>query len=47
VRAVAGRATANLSAFHHGLLVCTGVAVAAAVAALTVRDADAAGTADQ
>jgi hypothetical protein len=44
VRTVAGRATANLSAFHHGLLVCAGVAIAAAVAALTVRDADAAPT---
>ncbi len=44
VRTVAGRATANLPAFHHGLLVCAGVAVAAALAALTVSDADAAPT---
>jgi len=44
VRTVAGRATANLPAFHHGLLVCAGVAVAAAAAALTIRDADAAPT---
>jgi len=44
VRTVAGRADANLPAFHDGLLVCAGVAVAAALAALTVRDADAAST---
>jgi hypothetical protein len=39
-----GASGTNLPAFHHGLLVCAGVAVAAAVAALTVRDADAAST---
>ena len=44
VRTVAGLAEANLSAFRYGLLVCAGVAVAAALAALTVRDADAAPT---
>jgi len=44
VRAVAGGAEANIAAFHDGLLVCAGVAVAAALAALTVRDADAAAT---
>jgi EmrB/QacA subfamily drug resistance transporter len=44
VRTVAGHAEANLPAFHDGLLVCAGVAVAAALAALTIRDADAAAT---
>lgn len=44
VRTVAGLAEANLSAFRYGLLVCAGVAVAAALAALTVSDADAAPT---
>jgi EmrB/QacA subfamily drug resistance transporter len=44
VRTVAGRAEANIHAFHTGLLVCAGVAVAAALAALTVRDSDAAAT---
>jgi EmrB/QacA subfamily drug resistance transporter len=44
VRTVAGRAEANIPAFHDGLLVCAGVAVAAALAALTIRDADAAAT---
>jgi MFS family permease len=44
VRTVAGQAEANLPAFHDGLLVCAGVAVAAALAALSVRDADAAPT---
>jgi len=44
VRVVAGRAEANIPAFHAGLLVCAGVAVAAALAALTIRDADAAAT---
>lgn len=44
VRTVAGRAQAGIPAFHTGLLVCAGVAVAAALAALTVRDADAAPT---
>jgi hypothetical protein len=44
VRTVAGRAEANMTAFHDGLLVCAGVAVAAALAALAVRDADAAST---
>ena len=39
VRTVAGRAQANIPAFHTGLCVCAGVAVAAALAALTVRDA--------
>ena len=40
----AGQAQAGIPAFHTGLLVCAGVAVAAALAALTVRDADAAAT---
>ena len=44
VRTVAGQAQANIPAFHTGLLVCAGVAVAAALAALTVHDADAAPT---
>jgi EmrB/QacA subfamily drug resistance transporter len=44
VRTVAGHAEANIHAFHTGLYVCAGVAVAAAVAALTVRDGDAAPT---
>jgi EmrB/QacA subfamily drug resistance transporter len=44
VRTVAGHAEANLPAFREGLLVCAGVAVAAALAALSVRDADAAPT---
>jgi EmrB/QacA subfamily drug resistance transporter len=44
VRTVAGHAQAYLPAFQVGLLVCAGVAVAAAVAALTVHDADAAPT---
>ena len=44
VRTVAGHAEANIQAFHTGLLVCAGVAVAAALAALTVRDSDAAAT---
>jgi EmrB/QacA subfamily drug resistance transporter len=44
VRTVAGVAEAYLPAFRYGLLVCAGVAVAAALAALTVRDADAAPT---
>jgi EmrB/QacA subfamily drug resistance transporter len=44
VRKVALHAEANIPAFHDGLLVCAGVAVAAALAALTIRDADAAAT---
>jgi EmrB/QacA subfamily drug resistance transporter len=44
VRTDAGHAEANMPAFHYGLLVCAAVAVAAALAALTVRDADAAPT---
>jgi EmrB/QacA subfamily drug resistance transporter len=44
VRTVAGHAEANLHAFHTGLYVCAGVAVTAALAALTVRDSDAAST---
>jgi EmrB/QacA subfamily drug resistance transporter len=44
VRTVAGHAEASLPAFRDGLLVCAGVAVAAALAALSVRDADAAPT---
>jgi hypothetical protein len=44
VRVVAGQAEANVAAFHDGLLVCAGVAVVAALAALTIRDADAAAT---
>jgi hypothetical protein len=38
------RPEANIHAFRTGLDVCAGVAVAAAVAALTVRDRDAAPT---
>jgi MFS family permease len=44
VQTVAGHAVANIHAFHTGLLVCAGVAVAAALAALTIRDGDAAPT---
>ncbi len=44
VRTVAGHPAANIHAFHAGLDVCAGVAVAAALAALTVRDRDAAPT---
>jgi hypothetical protein len=44
VRVVAGRPEANIHACHAGLDVCAGVAVAAALAALTVRDRDAAAT---
>jgi MFS family permease len=44
VQAVGGHAVANIHAFHTGLLVCAGVAVAAALAALTIRDGDAAPT---
>ncbi|HEX3715800.1 MAG TPA: DHA2 family efflux MFS transporter permease subunit [Trebonia sp.] len=44
VRTVAGHAEANIQAFHTGLIVCAGVAVAAALAALTVSDRDAAPT---
>jgi EmrB/QacA subfamily drug resistance transporter len=44
VRVVAGHPEANIHAFHAGLDVCAGVAVAAALAALTVRDRDAAAT---
>jgi hypothetical protein len=44
VRTVAGHAEANIHAFHSGLLVCAGVAVAGALAALSVRDGDAAPT---
>ena len=44
VRTVAGHPEANIHAFHAGLDVCAVVAVAAAVAALTVRDRDAAPT---
>ena len=44
VRTVAGRPEANIHAFHTGLQVCAGVAVAAALAALTIRDRDAAPT---
>jgi len=44
VRTVVGHAEANLHAFHLGLLVCAGVAVAAALAARSVRDGDAAST---
>jgi len=44
VRVVAGHPEANIHAFHTGLDVCAGVAVAAALAALTVRDRDAAAT---
>ena len=44
VRTVAGHIEANMQAFHTGLLVCAGVAAAAALAALTVRDSDAAAT---
>ena len=44
VRTVAGRPEANLHAFHIGLLLCAAVAVVAALAALSVRDSDAAST---
>jgi predicted MFS family arabinose efflux permease len=44
VRTIDGRAQANLGAFHTGLLVCAAVAVAGALAALTIRDSDAAAT---
>ena len=44
VRTVAGRPEANLHAFHTGLLLCAAVAVVAALAALSVRDSDAAST---
>jgi hypothetical protein len=44
VQVVAGHDTANVHAFHLGLLVTSGVAITAAVAALWVRDADAAPT---
>ena len=44
VRIVAGTAEANLPAFRTGLLVCAGVTITAALAALTVRDSDAAAT---
>jgi hypothetical protein len=44
VRTVAGVAEAYRPAFRYGLLVCAGVAVAAVLAALTVRDANAAPT---
>lgn len=44
VRMVAGHAVAHLAAYHAGFLVASGVAVLAALAALTVHDADAAST---
>jgi EmrB/QacA subfamily drug resistance transporter len=44
VRTVAGHAETNIHAFHAGLLVCAGVALAGAAAALSVRDSDAAPT---
>jgi len=44
VQVVAGLPEANIHAFHTGLDVCAGVAVAAALAALTIRDRDAAAT---
>jgi len=44
VRVVAGRPEADINAFHTGLQVCAAVAVAAALAALTIRDRDAAPT---
>jgi EmrB/QacA subfamily drug resistance transporter len=44
VRVVAGRQLANLTAYHTGFLVAAGVAILAAVCALTVSDTDAAGT---
>jgi EmrB/QacA subfamily drug resistance transporter len=44
VQVVAGRTTVNLNAFHTGLLVVAGVAVAAALTALTIHDSDAAAT---
>ena len=39
-----GKSEVSIAVFHDGLLVCAGVAVAAALAALTVPDADAAPT---
>jgi EmrB/QacA subfamily drug resistance transporter len=44
VHTVDGHPQANLGAFHTGLLVCAGVALAGTLAALTVRDSDAAAT---
>jgi EmrB/QacA subfamily drug resistance transporter len=44
VRVVAGQAEANLPAFHTGLLVVAGIAIVAALAALTIHDTDAAAT---
>ena len=44
VRVVAGRPEANIHAFHTGLDVCAWVAALAALAALTIRDRDAAPT---
>ncbi len=44
VQIVGGRTEVNLNAFHTGLLVVAGVAVAAALAALTIHDSDAAVT---
>jgi MFS family permease len=44
VHLVAGRAVANLHAYHVGFLVAAGIALLAGVAALTVRDEDAAST---
>ncbi|MCU4183666.1 multidrug efflux MFS transporter [Acidiferrimicrobium sp. IK] len=41
---VAGRAVANLHAYHVGFVVAAGIALLAGVAALTVSDADAAST---
>jgi EmrB/QacA subfamily drug resistance transporter len=44
VQTVAGHVETNVRAFHTGLLVCAGVALVAALAALQVRDSDAAAT---
>ena len=44
VQVIAGRPEANIHAFHTGLYVCAGVAALAAMAALTIRDRDAAPT---
>ena len=44
VRVVAGQTLPNLTAYHVAFLVAAGVALVAAVCALTVSDADAAGT---
>jgi hypothetical protein len=44
VRVVAGRVLPHLTAYHVAFLVAAGLALLAALAALSVRDADAAST---